>query len=376
MTEHENDALLTTLAGLNDDVPPMPEHFHADWTRLVEENAMERKTNHSRIRRTLTQVAAVAAALVLVIGGSAIGHDIAPVTRSAAPQTYSTKQVAATGSRAAANGGASYAMSDSAPMMLSASYDSGKAMEMAEAADMDMAYAESAVAGAGVVNPSKIIRTASLSITTQEYDKALAGLRALCEQTGGWVSSSSESTRSNLRTAYLTLRIPAEQLDLFLDGTGDAGRVTSRSEYANDVSESYYDTLSRLETQKALLARLTSLMTDAADLSDLLELEGKIADVQYTIDRLQASLNSTDRQVSYSTVDITLREELPSDAFEPDTRMTLGRRIAYAFQVGLENFGDFFADTAVFLVAALPFLVILGAGIAVIVVVRKKHRKQ
>lgn len=373
MSEYENDALLNTLASLNDDVPPMPEHFHEDWTRLVEDHAMEHKINFPRIRRVLTQVIAAAAVLVLVIGGAALGHDIMPsVTHPARStetgSTYSAKQ--APSARAATNSTADYAMGSS-PLMAASAYDSAAEMPMDDEDTMTYEAADNGTA----VNPSKIIRTANLSITTTEYDKALTSLRALCEQTGGWVSSSSESTRSNLRTAYLTLRIPADHLDLFLDGTGDAGRITSRSEYANDVSESYYDTLSRLDTQKALLARLTSLMTDAADLSDLLVLESKIADVQYTIDRLQASLNSTDRQVSYSTVDISLREELPSDAFEPDVEMTLGRRIAYAFQMGLENFGGFFADMAVFMVAALPFLIILGVIVAVIVVVRKKHRK-
>ena len=117
---------------------------------------------------------------------------------------------------------------------------------------------------------------------------------------------------TGLRTAYLTLRIPQSALDAYIAGTEGLGRITSRSESAQDVTESYQDTAARLETQKALLARLQALITESADLSDLLELESQIADTQYQIDRLQASLNSTDRQVSYSTVNITLKDTVVS----------------------------------------------------------------
>ena len=86
-----------------------------------------------------------------------------------------------------------------------------------------------------------------------------------------------------------------EQLDDYFSGTSGLGRVISREESATDVTESYYDTQARLETQQALMARLQALVTDAADLSDLLTLESQIAETQYQIDRLQSSLNSTDR---------------------------------------------------------------------------------
>ena len=46
------------------------------------------------------------------------------------------------------------------------------------------------------------------------------------------------------------------------------------------------DTETRLATQRALMARLQSLVTEAASLTELLELESQIADTQYTIDRL------------------------------------------------------------------------------------------
>ena len=74
----------------------------------------------------------------------------------------------------------------------------------------------------------KVIRTASLNITTTAFDDSLLTLRTLCETSGGWVAYASESSGSSRRTASLTLRIPSAQLDAFLEGAGGAGRVTRK----------------------------------------------------------------------------------------------------------------------------------------------------
>ena len=223
----------------------------------------------------------------------------------------------------------------------------------------------------------KIIRTVSLTLGTQAYEQSLESLRSQCESLGGWVSYSSESAMSSgLRRAYLTLRIPAEQLDEYLSGTTGLGRVISREESATDVTESYYDTQARLETQQALMARLQALVTDAADLSDLLTLESQIAETQYQIDRLQSSLNSTDRQVSYATVDVTLREETASSDIT-DGEKSLGQRILSALETGLEAFLDFLSDMAVFLAAALPFILLVAVVWIAVKLIRRaiKRRK-
>lgn len=220
-----------------------------------------------------------------------------------------------------------------------------------------------------------LIRMASLTIGTQRYGESLTALHGLCEAAGGWVAYTSEDTMSNgLRICYMTLRIPAEQLDSFLAGTGDLGRVTHRSETAEDVTESYADTRSRLETQQALMARLQALVTDAATLSDLLELEAQIADTQYQIDRLQSSLNTTERRVNDATVDITLREENPA-ADITDVEKTLGERLVSAIRAGGAALLRLMENAVVFLAAALPFIAIVAVVWLLVAIIRKRIRK-
>lgn len=356
------DTLQEDLTALSKDVPPLPEGFHQGWMTRVEEEAMEKK-NPVKSPRQWTRFLSAAAAVVFVLGGTLLTRDtLAPAKQRSEAQysLYATEE--------------SYDYSASNGIMM-ANYDSASANTAGGTVMMRSAKTAAAPASAAPVQEKKIIRSVNLTIGTQAYDDSLAALKARCTEMEGWIASSSESVTGNgSRRAYLNLRIPSASLDAFLEGAGSLGRITNRDEYATDVTESYYDTQSRLDTQLALMARLQALVTDAADLSDLLALESQIADTQYEIDRLQSSLNSTDRQVDYATVDISLKEETAATDIT-DNEKNLGQRLLSALETGAEAFLSFLADMLVFLTAALPFIAIVAVvwlGARLIRKIRKK----
>ena len=360
----KNEVLRDALSGLNEEVPPMPENLHAAWMQKVEDTQMEK----TRTMKTVTRWLSVAAAVVFVIGGTLLTRDDLSMSARdmAAPQSNS---------RTIDLKGARSTMTDEAA-------EEEYAFTMDTAAEngvMLTSAKRSAATGANTTGTEaaptekKILRTAGMTIKTQRYDEAITTLEDACLDQGGWIENTNESTNSysGLRTAYLTLRVPQNALDSFLEGADSLGRVTSRNESAQDVTASYQDTQTRLNTQLALMARLQALITESADLSDLLALESQIADTQYQIDSLQTSLNRTDRQVSYSTVSITLQEEKAPEL--TDTSVSFGERLVSAVQVGLESLAGFLGDMVVFLVAALPFIaIVIVVVIAVKLIKRRK----
>lgn len=359
----ENEVLRDTLSGLNEDVPAMPEGLHAAWMQKVEDTKMEK----TRTMKTVTRWLSVAAAMVFVIGGTLLTKDGLDSATLRSTQAY---QSDANGSMVFGTAYANdYKYAADEAVEEESSMDTGVMLTMARGTST-MAAKESAPAPA----EKKIIRTASMTIATQTFEDSLNALKSACEGQGGWIESSTESTNSysGLRTAYLTLRIPQDGLDAYLAGTEGLGRVTSKSESAQDVTASYQDTQTRLNTQLALMERLQALITESGDLSDLLALESQIADTQYMIDSLQSSLNSTNRQVSYSTVNVTLKEEKTVEL--TDTTVSFGERILSAVAVGWEAFTGFLGDMVVFLVAALPFMVIVAVVVIVIKLIRRRRK--
>lgn len=357
--DDENEVLRQCLSPLNEEVPDMPENFHAQWTALVKEDAMKQEESRKVApMRRWTRILSVAAALVFVVGGTLLTKD----TLSPA---HTTPQQAAT------------ANEDSADFATySYDADDGGIAPMLYAANATMPEAASAKSAAVNTTPDKkIIRNVSMTIKTTAYDESMTQLTALLSQYSGYLESSSEYTNTrDLRTASLTLRVPADSLDAFLDGTGDLGRVTSRNMSATDVTDSYQDTAARLENQKLLLSRLQALTDTAGDLSDLLALENQLADTQYNIEQLESSLADTDQQVSEATIRMTLNEEAQPDL--RDESVSLSDRITGALSIGWNAFVAFLQDCVVFLTAALPFIAIVAVIALVIAIILKAKKRK
>ncbi len=364
------EALQEDLSGLKDDVPSLPEGFHAGWTQKLEETPMEKQPDTHRIFAPLRRVLAACAVLVVLIGGTLLSRDRLPARTASYSSDNSTADV-------------EYGKySDSVPtanmsVMMRAAGE--MPMELEDAAE-DSVYEESVYAeteqesSVPASSSQKIIRTANITLATKTFDETLSRLDSLCASAGGWTSYASTYTGSNgLRHASLTLRIPTSAYASFLSSAQGTARVTRSEETAEDVTASYRDTSMRLDTQLALMARLQGMVTETASLSDLLALEQQIAQVQYQIDSLRSSLKRIDNSVDYSTVSISVNEEKASDD-AGNTTLSFSQRISSAFHAGLTAFVDFLEDMIIFVTGALPFILILAAvAVILFLIFRKKH---
>ena len=340
----------------------VPDSFSSAWRQTIrEEGNLEQKVQKNiRWKAWLS----VAAALIFVVGGTLASRDALP-SRSASsyaektaaePAAYRTMAAGGVGNAAYDSGAMAYPMMEDGAV-----YDYDEAVEYeAEKATME----------------EKIIRSASFTVKTTEYDADLQRIKDLTAEMGGrveYLSSNGDASSGQTRTASLTLRIPSLRLDEFLTGAQGIGAITGMTQEMEDVSDSYYDTQTRLETQREKLKRLQALMAQAEYVSDLIEIESAIADAQYYIDRYTGTLKSYDSRVEYSTVRVTVRETRATEIKD----VSLGERIVTGIGDSFQNFGWFMEDMIIFLASALPWLGALAivAFVIVLLVHRKKNRK-
>ena len=354
----------------------LPEGFSSSWRQRIREEAkMERTPGKKKWIPAL----AAAAALVFILGGTALTRDRLPsAVRPKAAESAAAKSESAVYGKMTAAAGTSNVIYDdydeAAEEPAEAIYDYAVGMAAAEAPRA--AEAKRADAGeAASAREEKIIRTASFTIRTAAYDDDLARLTALVDQVGGraeYMNTGGDAAMGQSRYAWMTLRIPTRRLDEFLDAARQIGSVTDMTEERQDVSDSYYDTQSRLDVQKEKLARLQKLMQSAESVSDLVEIESAAADAQYWIDRYTSQLKNYDSRVEYSTVSASLREVKATEI----ESVSLGRRIAEGLRDSLRGGVDFLKDALVFLAAALPWLAAAGAvaGLACWAVRRAKKK--
>lgn len=355
----EAELLRTDLDALAQEELPPPEDFHQGWMQLVEQEAADMHAVSKapkRQRKSVARLLSLAAAVVFLVGGTLLTRDQLQLTQPSTMKSQVTE-----------DGTAMEEETGNTTIPMAAQY-------MSNGTSRSGSTGSYGLDAASTTQDTKIIRTVSLSLGSGTFDQDLETLQTLCTDAGGWVSYSSVSgdAAQSSRRASLTLRIPQEQLETFLQGAGSLGRVISQTETAQDVTATYQDTAARLATQQAKMERLQALMSETASLSELLELENAIADTQYTLDSLQSQLNDTDNQVSYATVDVSLREETSADTIS-SREVGLGERLMAGLQTGWETFWNFCKDMLVFLSAALPYL----AAVAVVyMLVRFTFRKK
>ena len=227
----------------------------------------------------------------------------------------------------------------------------------------------------GVPANAKIIYTANLSLETKEFDNASKALAALVADMGGYFESRTVN-QGYYRSMDAVVRVPVANFTAFLDRAGETAHAVNRSEYLDDVSEAYYDQEARLTTQRIKLERLQELLSKAENMADIITIESAISDTELEIEYLTGSLRKYDSLISYSTVNLYLREvyRLSGDEEIP---VTFGDRLGSAFSTGLQRGVEGLEDFTISLARNWMGLLIWAAVIAaIILLVRRLNRKR
>lgn len=229
----------------------------------------------------------------------------------------------------------------------------------------------------------KWIITVFMSAETEDLDTMTAALDEHIKSLNGYVedqhiyNGSAYSSR-RYRSANLTIRIPAENVDRFTEEVSGIANVISQEKNLEDITLNYVSTESRMIALQTEEARLLELMEKAETMSDLLEIEARLTDVRYELESTTSRLRTYDNQVNYATIHLDISEV---QEYTPVADPTLWERISGGFTDSLEDLWDSLQDLLVFLVIAFPFLLVYG-GIALVIflvvrsVVKKKPKEK
>ena len=185
----------------------------------------------------------------------------------------------------------------------------------------------------------KMIYRGYLYLESTGFDAAVSGLEQLVAEMGGYFESSELNNYSPYRTAYYVVRVPSSQYQPFCNRVGQLAQVNSQRHTTENVSEAYYDTESRLVTQRTKLERLQELLSKADVMEDIITLESAIAETELQIERLTGTLRKYDALVDYATVEINL-EEVYELTEQEQPVIGFGAKLVEAFKTGTNNFVD------------------------------------
>lgn len=272
---------------------------------------------------------------------------------------------------------------------LSGADSAGGSIARDGAAAPPMSAGEMADADAGVVAGSPeaaasdrdIITTARMTLRVVDVPKAAAALTALAEEHGGYVESASLGQGADVPvddltpapappegSGWISLRIPAADLSEVMKAIDGEGQVLRSSISRQDVTTTAVDLRARVDASRASVERLTELMSRSGSVKDLIAAESALSERQSQLESYQQQLKSLDEQVSLSTVHVELTKRAAATQADPA-----------GFGDGLLAGWNGLVVTLNALVVAigflLPWLVIAGVVLLVVLLVRRRARR-
>ena len=234
--------------------------------------------------------------------------------------------------------------------------------------------------GTDVLQDRKLIRKIHMSAETEDMDTLLAHIDQRVGQLEGYIEArdiynGSAYYGSRNRSATLTIRIPADKLDGFVQQIGEVSNIISNKETSDDVTLQYTDMESRLKVLRTEEERLLAFMEEAKSVSEMLEIEKRLTEVQAQLDSLTSQLKVYDNLVDYGTIYLSVEEvEQYTEVQEKDP--TMWQRISTGFVNSAKNVWNFLKGVVVVLIVGLPYLALVAvAGIAVWLIIRRKRKK-
>ncbi len=258
--------------------------------------------------------------------------------------------------------------------------DSGAFNNLEETEDSTSEYDSSKEDVSVALERDKIISSYFMNLETLDFEKTKNELDSLIKKYKSFIDNSNISFRGyeyskNYRSGDFSIRIPAENLDKFKNEIKNSGNVIYESVNREDVTDFYSDSQSRLKVVEAKEKRLLALLDKATRIEDIIAIESELTNTIYEKEQLEKSLKSVDEKIEYVSLNLNI-EEVRNFSNTDRVDSSLGLRIKnalkdsiFAFKLAIENF-------IIWMVFALPYiLIILPILILIILFIKRRNKK-
>ncbi len=241
-----------------------------------------------------------------------------------------------------------------------------------EKASEDSIVSTEASTSVEVAQNRKIIEKIRLSVETVEFDELMNKLETEVADLGGYFEASSISGNSydsyDRRNAELTIRIPKGSSGKFTSFMSENSTVTNKTVSTDDVTLQYVDTESRLSALNIEKEALENLLAKAKNVEDMISIRQRLTEVIYEIESYQSTLRTYDNLVDFTTVTVNVYEVKKTTIVEEQgTWEKIGTNLKNNF----EDVGEGLVAFFVFLVSAIPYLIVIAVIVVVVIVICK-----
>lgn len=265
------------------------------------------------------------------------------------------------------------------------SYEESAEMPAMDMAEGEMYYGddEARTQSASVDNNAivdiseKIIYNVNMGIIVDNPVETSKMIKDQVSAMGGYVSSS-YSYKNDDYASYVNMqiRVPSKGLNEMTEYLYSISEIEYENMSTNNITESYYDTLTRLEHEKLQAKQLEEIMEKAETIEDILIVRQELSRVQENIEVYEGRIRMWDSLVDYSTIDINISPIPTIDNNNGLIRVITAGETGRAIVRALNNSWRFVANFFSVLLRVLAALIIPAVIVVPIVLIIVKLAKK
>lgn len=204
----------------------------------------------------------------------------------------------------------------------------------------------------------KIIKTAQVSLDVKDYNTFNKNLHGLVKRYGAYVAGEEQNQNNYSIENNVIIKVPVEQFDDLMNSlAGDGIKVVERKISTEDVTSEVVDTKGRIEAKKAVRQQYITLLNQAKNMHDILEVQNEINSITEELETASGRVKYLVHQAAYSTIHLKYYQYFDESA-KPETEPNFFTKLKDAFVTGAKGVGNFF----VLLITLWP-LILIGIGI-------------
>ena len=176
------------------------------------------------------------------------------------------------------------------------------------------------VTGGGVTGPTStlgrttpttaaVVRTGELEVVVEDVARAADEAARVVTAARGQVEGDDRARDGGPQRAVLRLRVPPAAFDATVARLAGLGEERSRRLGSQDVTEQVVDLDSRLATQRASVARVRALLSQATDLGEVVQVEAELTKRTADLESLEARLAALTAQVDLAGITLQLTSQ-------------------------------------------------------------------
>jgi hypothetical protein len=193
----------------------------------------------------------------------------------------------------------------------------------------------------------KFIKTGTLIFETENLETTDKFIKTLVEDNKAYISQENNDVYNHKTNHTLTIRIPNEKFDFFVDKiVSHAKKTDTKNVSIQDVSEEFVDIEARVRSKKEIEKRYTEILAKANKVEDILKIETELGAIRTEIESIEGRLKWLKNQTTLATLHLTYYKTIEFRSEKPFysnfiNAVSNGWNMLISFLLGIVNVWPF-----------------------------------